>query len=201
MVDRVTFQLAEDILNYLWRENYTREKSVILVGNKADLARARVIPTAGKQQVLPTDKLWIVPQFQSIANLPAIDSLLRLRVNWISDLSTYTTHHTAASFRGESSGRLPGLQVYRNLFGDSTQRRRITGRYSQTMSTERDSRQEREAKEWEIRATAWFSNIVESECRPGASSAYLLKRQQIEELRKFACIVVASAAGTRGLAP
>ena len=45
--DKNTFQVAEDILNYLWRENYTHEKSVILVGNKSDLARSRVISTAG----------------------------------------------------------------------------------------------------------------------------------------------------------
>jgi len=48
IVDRATFKTVEDILNYLWRENYTQDKSVILVGNKADLARSRVIPTNGK---------------------------------------------------------------------------------------------------------------------------------------------------------
>jgi hypothetical protein len=48
IVDRATFRTVEDILNYLWRENYTQEKSVIVVGNKADLARSRVIPTNGK---------------------------------------------------------------------------------------------------------------------------------------------------------
>ncbi|CAB0020459.1 unnamed protein product [Nesidiocoris tenuis] len=37
--------VAEDILNYLWRESYTKEKTVILVGNKMDLARARAITT------------------------------------------------------------------------------------------------------------------------------------------------------------
>ncbi|KAJ6645420.1 GTP-binding protein GEM [Pseudolycoriella hygida] len=40
---RSSFQMAEEIINYLWRENVTRDKVVILVGNKADLARARVI--------------------------------------------------------------------------------------------------------------------------------------------------------------
>ena len=48
IVDRATFKTGEDILNYLWRENYTQDKSVILVGNKADLARSRVISTNGK---------------------------------------------------------------------------------------------------------------------------------------------------------
>jgi hypothetical protein len=50
IVDRATFRTVEDILNYLWRENYTQDKSVILVGNKADLARSRVIPTNGKSR-------------------------------------------------------------------------------------------------------------------------------------------------------
>jgi Rad/Gem-related GTP binding protein 1 len=48
IVDRSTFKIGEDILNYLWRENYIQDKSVILVGNKADLARSRVIPTSGE---------------------------------------------------------------------------------------------------------------------------------------------------------
>ncbi|XP_048523678.1 uncharacterized protein LOC109534119 isoform X1 [Dendroctonus ponderosae] len=43
VTSRSTFQTAEEILNYLWKENCTRDKSVIVVGNKADLARARVI--------------------------------------------------------------------------------------------------------------------------------------------------------------
>ncbi|XP_068083166.1 GTP-binding protein RAD-like [Anabrus simplex] len=43
ITDRATFKTAEDILNYLWRENYTQDKSVIVVGNKADLARSRAI--------------------------------------------------------------------------------------------------------------------------------------------------------------
>lgn len=46
VVQRSSFRQAEDIVKYLWRENVTKEKAVILVGNKADLARSRVIPTA-----------------------------------------------------------------------------------------------------------------------------------------------------------
>ncbi|KAF6197518.1 hypothetical protein GE061_008482 [Apolygus lucorum] len=46
VVDKATFKVAEDILNYLWRESYTKEKTVILVGNKVDLARARAISTS-----------------------------------------------------------------------------------------------------------------------------------------------------------
>lgn len=48
VVARNSFRVAEEIINYLWRENITKDKSVILVGNKADLARARVITTVGE---------------------------------------------------------------------------------------------------------------------------------------------------------
>lgn len=48
VVARSSFRVAEEIINYLWRENITKDKSVILVGNKADLARARVITTVGE---------------------------------------------------------------------------------------------------------------------------------------------------------
>ncbi|XP_075210567.1 ras-related protein Rap1-like [Lycorma delicatula] len=43
VVNRASFKVAEEMLNYLWRENFTKDKSVIVVGNKADLARARII--------------------------------------------------------------------------------------------------------------------------------------------------------------
>ncbi|XP_014213096.1 uncharacterized protein LOC106642751 [Copidosoma floridanum] len=50
IVSRASFQMAEEMLNYLWREHYTQERSVILVGNKSDLARSRAITTnEGKQ--------------------------------------------------------------------------------------------------------------------------------------------------------
>lgn len=47
VVSRVSLLVAEQILNYLWEENYTRENTVIVVGNKADLMRARCITTEG----------------------------------------------------------------------------------------------------------------------------------------------------------
>ncbi|XP_062553133.1 uncharacterized protein LOC134218228 [Armigeres subalbatus] len=50
IVDRNSFRVAEEILNYLWSENYTKEKAVIIAANKSDLARSRVINTSeGKQ--------------------------------------------------------------------------------------------------------------------------------------------------------
>lgn len=47
IVQKSSFRCAEEILNYLWRENVTRDKAVIVVGNKADLARSRAITTSG----------------------------------------------------------------------------------------------------------------------------------------------------------
>lgn len=47
VVNKASFKVAEDILSYLWRESYTQDKSVILVGNKVDLARARTISSNG----------------------------------------------------------------------------------------------------------------------------------------------------------
>ncbi|XP_050322501.1 uncharacterized protein LOC126754510 isoform X1 [Bactrocera neohumeralis] len=45
VVEKSSFRVAEEIIKYLWQENYIKDKSVIIVGNKADLARARVIST------------------------------------------------------------------------------------------------------------------------------------------------------------
>ncbi|XP_057379954.1 pneumococcal serine-rich repeat protein-like [Daphnia carinata] len=43
ITDRGSFQFAEEVLKYLWQESCTKEKAVILVGNKVDLARSRII--------------------------------------------------------------------------------------------------------------------------------------------------------------
>ncbi|XP_037918216.1 uncharacterized protein LOC119656024 isoform X3 [Hermetia illucens] len=60
VVDRNSFRIAEEILNYLWQEHVTKEKAVILVGNKADLARSRVIPTTeGKALAASRDAKFI----------------------------------------------------------------------------------------------------------------------------------------------
>ncbi|XP_063844934.1 GTP-binding protein REM 1-like isoform X2 [Scylla paramamosain] len=45
ITDKGSFKKGEDIITYLWRENYTKEKAVILVGNKVDLARSRLVNT------------------------------------------------------------------------------------------------------------------------------------------------------------
>lgn len=43
-----SFKMAEDILLYLWKNDYMSSKGVILVGNKADLERRREIPATSK---------------------------------------------------------------------------------------------------------------------------------------------------------
>ncbi|XP_055853795.1 dentin sialophosphoprotein isoform X3 [Episyrphus balteatus] len=60
VVDKTSFRIAEEIINYLWKENITKDKAVILVGNKADLARARVISTQeGKSLAASRDAKFI----------------------------------------------------------------------------------------------------------------------------------------------
>lgn len=50
VVQRSSFRQAEETINYLWREKVTHDKCVILVGNKVDLARSRVISYYGKKR-------------------------------------------------------------------------------------------------------------------------------------------------------
>ena len=45
--DRSSFALAERILQALWTSENIAQKAVILVGNKADLARSRVVRSDG----------------------------------------------------------------------------------------------------------------------------------------------------------
>ncbi|XP_037805253.1 uncharacterized protein LOC119599542 [Lucilia sericata] len=60
IVDKASFRVAEEIINYLWQENYTKDKAVILVGNKADLARSRVITSQeGKSLAASRDAKFI----------------------------------------------------------------------------------------------------------------------------------------------
>lgn len=54
ITDRSSFGFADEILKYLWSESYTKEKVVILVGNKVDLARSRIMKTDGNLLVLNT---------------------------------------------------------------------------------------------------------------------------------------------------
>jgi GTPase SAR1 family protein len=43
VTDSGSFLLAGEVLRWLWQEGVTQEKAVILVGNKCDLERARVV--------------------------------------------------------------------------------------------------------------------------------------------------------------
>jgi Rad and Gem related GTP binding protein 1 len=56
IVQKSSFRCAEEILNYLWRENVTKDKAVIVVGNKADLARSRAMTTSGKFSINLLDR-------------------------------------------------------------------------------------------------------------------------------------------------
>lgn len=55
--DRDSFILAERVLQSLWTSENIAQKAVILVGNKADLARSRTVTTEGKC-VLYTTTVW-----------------------------------------------------------------------------------------------------------------------------------------------
>jgi Rad/Gem-related GTP binding protein 1 len=48
--DRSSFNVAERVLQTLWTSQNIAQKAVILVGNKADLARSRVITSEGRNQ-------------------------------------------------------------------------------------------------------------------------------------------------------
>jgi hypothetical protein len=48
VVDASSLGTAEEILQYLWRTGSSNDKAVIVVGNKADLVRKRVVPIVGK---------------------------------------------------------------------------------------------------------------------------------------------------------
>ena len=48
VIDRASFVEAEKTLSYLWKMSYTETKGLILVANKIDLERSRVISHEGK---------------------------------------------------------------------------------------------------------------------------------------------------------
>lgn len=57
IIDMQSFKMAEDILLYLWKNDYMASKGVILVGNKADLERRREIPANSEYVYLYHDYL------------------------------------------------------------------------------------------------------------------------------------------------
>lgn len=46
--DRSSFSIAEQVLQVLWTNQNIAQKAVILVSNKADLARSRLVTSEGK---------------------------------------------------------------------------------------------------------------------------------------------------------
>lgn len=50
--DRSSFQIAEEILQVLWTSENIAQKAVILVANKADLARSRMVTSDGEKFAL-----------------------------------------------------------------------------------------------------------------------------------------------------
>lgn len=46
--DKASFKTAEKALQQLWKNDTVRSKAVILVANKADLVRSRVVSNQGK---------------------------------------------------------------------------------------------------------------------------------------------------------
>lgn len=50
--DRESFNVAEHVLQVLWTNQNIAQKAVILVANKADLARSRAVSAEGKHELL-----------------------------------------------------------------------------------------------------------------------------------------------------
>ena len=58
VIDRASFHEAEKILSYMWKMAYTETKGIILVANKIDLERSRVISHEGKLAKRTVVKLY-----------------------------------------------------------------------------------------------------------------------------------------------
>lgn len=53
VVDERSFDIAEQMLLFLWKGEYIHTRGVILVGNKSDLERTRKIQTNGIKPKIP----------------------------------------------------------------------------------------------------------------------------------------------------
>lgn len=56
--DRSSFSVAEQVLQVLWTNQNIAQKAVILVSNKADLARSRLVTSEGKRHVIMLINMW-----------------------------------------------------------------------------------------------------------------------------------------------
>lgn len=59
--DRASVRVAEEVLQTLWRSDYVSARAVILVGNKVDLVRSRLVSTEGKKPCNLLDRFAIGP--------------------------------------------------------------------------------------------------------------------------------------------
>lgn len=50
--------MAEQVLQVLWTNQNIAQKAVILVSNKADLARSRLVTSEGKRHVIMLINMW-----------------------------------------------------------------------------------------------------------------------------------------------
>ena len=67
IIDRASFIEAETILNYFWKMSYNETKGIILVANKIDLERSRVISHDGKLSKLSIEN-FLMTQHLSGSN-------------------------------------------------------------------------------------------------------------------------------------
>lgn len=54
--DRKSIQMAEEVLQTLWRSDHVSARAVILVGNKVDLVRCRLVSNEGTCNYCPLIK-------------------------------------------------------------------------------------------------------------------------------------------------
>ncbi|XP_034242960.1 uncharacterized protein LOC117646236 [Thrips palmi] len=110
ITSKESFRTAEDILNYLWRERYTQDKTVILVANKVDLARSRAISTNdGKALAASRDCKYIETSSGIQHN---VDELL---VGVLKQIRLRATRERKRQRRGSTASRLHGSRTSLSL--------------------------------------------------------------------------------------
>ena len=75
VVDVTSLKIAEDILQYLWKTGSATDKATILVGNKSDLVRTRVVPIVGKDNQMGSPSVLSGPKI-SKAYFEASNSIM-----------------------------------------------------------------------------------------------------------------------------
>lgn len=103
--DRASFILAERIIQSLWTSENIAQKAVILVGNKADLARSRCVTTEGKNN---NNNNRVV---SSVASRWGGESSNKQNGKIYSEFSCASIL-CVKLFRGKSNGNCIRLQIY-----------------------------------------------------------------------------------------